>query len=1638
MGEAEVMACVPLPRAGKHEANAIQSIEEIQQWGTEVDEFQRQVLISLSKLCQVVERVPQLSTPNPGGPLHADTHRPDNSDPLAVASPAALAVGNGGAIGTANDFVRSDHEHAVLVGAPNPLAVGDSQQTGSTGAFNHSNHQHAVPEGSVVGIGVSNSVGDDGGFVHGNHTHTIDDPNAAPFTDFVTTIPNSTTRNDITPTTGDIALRALSSHISIGGTGSPAGSHTIDSQNTGGLIVESGLSGIFANRSLAITSGSNPRLLDSINVTHGGAGAFAVTDNTRCGFASFMYPNDPGSGTGDDMGVWEFGFYPQNSGNNTGLQETDAGYLTRFREMMKFHTNQNSSSSNSWDGRGSMVLGLTGDLERLQAGEDSDPWQFAVGGIGGIYKSRLALYCLGAGTETLNHSAARGSDVGNMNGLMIVKEANRMPGNALRYQDSAARTDEITFWGGAGGNVYSVHPGLPLYIRMVNGDTGVGGVSGNRPGRYMSRWHVDGGITSATTKAETQFGDNNACFDLVSEFKPQLGVVQPRFVLETGERIMLRPDRQRVNIGGNPESSPTGDPPYNSAKYMWQGGHDASRGAVEIDGRLRLWAGPGASYPSSADASHDGTPATAKGVDFVYDGTTDLVYLYAPEQSSEVARFSSGSIDWSGGGTITPDIIQLDQSPDLNWLDYISFDGATANIRMGAITEGTSNVLRMAAAEGSGVETYCYFYEEGWFGVKHVSNPSTNVGFYIGNGSPLTGLPLLRLMPDSMVHDPTVDAIFTINVGDSLLVVDDTTSNTARPVMEVLWDHGAVALPGDRELFVVGYVDDLGGRNNLRITNDGVADTLVFDAQTTIPTDGLISGTFWAGNTQASNPPFVFNTNVATLAGIGVIQVYSAGNWRATIGEPSQGAIFNEGVRAVNTASDPFLEMEGASAVARQLSYDDGSDLFYFDTDLRITKASGDPTLYFDGATNDGAIVWDDSLGNFDINDNIRFDGKLQWGTSSAVNGAWRSLQSSGDATLQHFLMVANNTSTGGHSTVGIQCQAEIVTSAATGGATTGGFFVARQGINNIAGSKTLRGGHFKCDDDGGSRTGCAISSVVAGQFDLNLGSGSDNNNTWTNVYGMWVTPTLGSASTANTWTNFYYCKMDGITLSGTGTATNVYGLYMEDMTGEARTTLDAIHIEAQNGTGSGAAFGNIVMAGGNWNTGHMMYGPGHVWMDQSANVLRFKATAPASESDGTDLTAGAGGGETNTASNQGTDGVGVYDTKVGVDLQFRHVAPGSTKMTTTLNGKDIDVDADTSVLWNFTGAAGAGDYSVPDIDLAVGDVATPDYGLIRCGDSIFGRTSRVTGALDLDGTVVLVNRTNPLASNILFAMMDNTNSIRFALPKSAVGNATYNPRSMLIAGPAPVNDACVTVGYWQGTGIFDNLVCDTSGSGADLGVQNDLEVEGNIYVDTIAESTTAAGVTIDGLLIKDGGITETGLTHDHDGVTGGGTIDHVDLANKGSNSHVAIDLHIAAITAHGATGGVMGATNTQTVSNKDMTATTNSHRHTKGITIESPTSSEDITWFFTDRAITVVQVRAVLNNGASTPSVTYQVYHATDRSAAGTGVTTSGAVTSTTTGTDATLSDTTIPADSWVWIETSAQSGTTPEIALFIEYTDD
>ncbi len=113
--------------------------------------------------------------------------------------------------------------------------------------------------------------------------------------------------------------------------------------------------------------------------------------------------------------------------------------------------------------------------------------------------------------------------------------------------------------------------------------------------------------------------------------------------------------------------------------------------------------------------------------------------------------------------------------------------------------------------------------------------------------------------------------------------------------------------------------------------------------------------------------------------------------------------------------------------------------------------------------------------------------------------------------------------------------------------------------------------------------------------------------------------------------------------------------------------------------------------------------------------------------------------------------------------------------------------------------------------------------------------------------------------------------------------------------------------------------------------------------------------------------------------------------------------------------------------------------RREKHITIESPTASEDISHFFSNRAITITEMRAVLVQSAASPSVTWTVRHGTDRSAAGAEVVTGGTVTtSETTGSDVvSFNDATIIADSFVWIVTTASTNT-QQIHITIFYTED
>jgi hypothetical protein len=103
-----------------------------------------------------------------------------------------------------------------------------------------------------------------------------------------------------------------------------------------------------------------------------------------------------------------------------------------------------------------------------------------------------------------------------------------------------------------------------------------------------------------------------------------------------------------------------------------------------------------------------------------------------------------------------------------------------------------------------------------------------------------------------------------------------------------------------------------------------------------------------------------------------------------------------------------------------------------------------------------------------------------------------------------------------------------------------------------------------------------------------------------------------------------------------------------------------------------------------------------------------------------------------------------------------------------------------------------------------------------------------VIGTYDYDGGMIFKQKTSDPDEIGEFIFIEEAGDWRFALPKSGADYGTYNPRSMIIAGASVNNASNFLCSYWG----FGNIDCDTSGTGADLGVQDDLQVLGDVYVD--------------------------------------------------------------------------------------------------------------------------------------------------------------------------------------------------------------
>ncbi len=138
------------------------------------------------------------------------------------------------------------------------------------------------------------------------------------------------------------------------------------------------------------------------------------------------------------------------------------------------------------------------------------------------------------------------------------------------------------------------------------------------------------------------------------------------------------------------------------------------------------------------------------------------------------------------------------------------------------------------------------------------------------------------------------------------------------------------------------------------------------------------------------------------------------------------------------------------------------------------------------------------------------------------------------------------------------------------------------------------------------------------------------------------------------------------------------------------------------------------------------------------------------------------------------------------------------------------------------------GNFLNNEYDLIVGDNDTAS--VMKIGNLEFGTSDdRVVGeGLTAGGAAFFAIQSLP--DGIMeFVFTTAGGDIRFALPRSGPSYGTYNPRSMIIAGPSVMNDSIMMGFYWG----FNRLWMDTNANGADLGVQNCLQVGDSAYINT-------------------------------------------------------------------------------------------------------------------------------------------------------------------------------------------------------------
>jgi len=187
-----------------------------------------------------------------------------------------------------------------------------------------------------------------------------------------------------------------------------------------------------------------------------------------------------------------------------------------------------------------------------------------------------------------------------------------------------------------------------------------------------------------------------------------------------------------------------------------------------------------------------------------------------------------------------------------------------------------------------------------------------------------------------------------------------------------------------------------------------------------------------------------------------------------------------------------------------------------------------------------------------------------------------------------------------------VKAEASISGGSADGRGVTGvaGFAVINSNVTET--SSELRGMVAAVQSESG-----ATSATIGTAIGLRAGVAIYEGNTYQSAHAVEAKFSLSDTSTITSAVHF---RAFTPSIASGATLSSIVGLQVEDLAGGSTAPADGQAIKVFSQSFGSATKGNVYLAGGDWNTGHLVLGAAHAWA--TSGEIRFSTTAPTSATD--------------------------------------------------------------------------------------------------------------------------------------------------------------------------------------------------------------------------------------------------------------------------------------------------------------------------------------------------------------------------------------------------------------------------------------